>query len=566
MWKSRFIWKICTLNLLIAAAATGMFGVYIYYNTFSRAKEQLLDSSRKSMQETITDIESAVMRIEMQAGSLLLNEIFNDNIVGLNDKAPGEIYDSYQKLNKLCAGIENVDNMYQLAIVFSEQHKMMNNGVHFFYDDIRIAEAAAGRNQFWIRCEDRILGDYIYGVRTQSRSGEEVFLLFNLYQKVYHEWIDMLRLDTEGYAFLENMQEYQTEDKLKSEIMEEISGQQEEKGNFILRHNGSIYFVLFGKVSGSPFYAVSVLPSVEIENKAEASVKGMFVILIPIFLLTVSASYVASVGITGNLRRLVSEMNRMYQDKEEEKIHRGKDEIGMLEEAFYDMQERVDHALEETRQAEKKQRIAEMSLLQAQINPHFLYNTLDSINWLAMKTNAPEISFIVKNMSDYFRTGLNAGSPISTLGQEIFHVTSYFNIQKFRFQDRICLYIDVPEELLEASAIVLMLQPVVENAIIHGILADEERKGKIVISAELVEDTIIVYVEDDGIGIEEECVKELNRKIKKGDRTEERTGHGFGLYSVNQRIQYYFGEEYGLDIISQKGEGTTCILTFPLRV
>ena len=134
--------------------------------------------------------------------------------------------------------------------------------------------------------------------------------------------------------------------------------------------------------------------------------------------------------------------------------------------------------------------------------------------------------------------------------------------RKFRFDDRIQLYVDVPEEMLELPMIVLTLQPIVENAILHGILAEEGRKGKIFVSGEYQDGQALLYVEDDGIGMSEEEAERLNRRVKKGKGEESGTG-GFGLYNVNARLRYYFGEEYGLDIISSPGEGTTCILSFP---
>ena len=147
---------------------------------------------------------------------------------------------------------------------------------------------------------------------------------------------------------------------------------------------------------------------------------------------------------------------------------------------------------------------------------------------------------------------------MTTLRQELCHIISYFNIQKFRYEGRIHLYLNIPEEMMKTQMIVLTLQPLVENAILHGILVDEKRNGEITVSGEMVDDNMVIYVADNGVGMSERQVDELNRKVKKGGGNEQ---HGFGLYNVNQRIRYYYGEEYGLDVISRLGEGTTCILT-----
>lgn len=567
MRGSRIIYKIYVLNLLITAAATGMFGAYIYSDSFSKAKERLFDDARKNLHEVVSDMESVMRRIETQSASLSMNEIFRESIDGAR-KDSGEIYEDYLKLDKLCAELENVDNLYDISVVFMRYRRMMNNRARTYFDDMGVAEMAHGRERFWTGDINGISGSFIHGVHVQAVEENDAYLLFGVRERVCQGWLTKLRLYGGENTFL--IIEDQSfcdgkEDGIRSEIMSHILESGAETGDFMFRDGTEKYFVLYGQAESGLLYAVSAFQVSIIEQQAEDSVKGMFFILIPIFLLVLLASYVASVYLTSRLRRLAYEMNQMYASKEAQKIKSKRDDIDMLEEAFHELQGRMDSALREVKEAEKKQRIAELSLLQGQINPHFLYNTLDSINWLAVKMNVPQISFIVKNMSDYFRIGLNSGEQLTTLRQEIWHITSYFNIQRFRFEDRIHLYIDVPEELMEAPMILLSLQPLVENALLHGILTDERREGKITVSAEKGMGCVAVYVSDDGIGMSEEESAELNRRIKKGEENGEGR-RSFGLYNVNQRMQYYFGEEYGLDIISREGEGTTCVLMVPMEL
>ncbi len=562
---SRLICQVYTLNLLITAAATGMFGAYIYYNTFSRTREQLFENSRRNLQEVVGEMESVFRRIETQCASLSMNGTFRSGIGGLRYKGAGEIYEDYLKLDRLCAELENVDDLYDIAMVFEAPHRMMNNRDRFYYDNMGIGDRVSGRSSFWLWNHDGLKGMPLYGMRIRAE-GENMYLLFGVRERVYQEWLNRLRLYGEGDSFIGTADKGTADDAWKKEIFGRIAGSSTQKGDFILNYGEEKYFVLYGCAGGGPFFAVSAFPTSTIERSAEDSVKGMFFILVPIFLLVLLASYAASLYLTRHLRRLSAEMNRMYPTGDGREIRKkGWDEIAVLEQSFREMQKRMNRAMEEVREAEKKQRFAQLNLLQGQINPHFLYNTLDSINWLAIKTGTPKISFIVKNMSDYFRMGLNAGRQLSTLQQEICHIMSYFNIQKFRFEDKIHLYIDVPKEMMEMQMIVLTLQPAVENAILHGILSEEGREGKITISAETVEETAFIYVADNGVGMEEEEVARLNRRIKRGENGESGPS-GYGLYNVNQRIRYFFGDKYGLDIISKKGEGTTCILTLPVHV
>lgn len=561
---SRLIYQVYTLNLLITAAATGMFGAYIYYNTFTSTREQLFENSRRNLQEVVGEMESAFRRIETQCASLSMNGTFRSGVSGLYHKSAGEIYGDYLKLDRLCADLENVDDLYDIAVVFEVPHRMMNNRDRFYYDDMQFGDRVLGRSSFWLWNHDGLKGMPLYGMRVHTE-GENLYLLFGVRERVYQEWLGRLRLYGEGDSFIGTADKDAVGDAWKKEIFGRIADSKAQKGDFILNYGGEKYFVLYGCAGGGPFFAVSAFPTSTIERNAEDSVKGMFFILLPIFLLVLLASYAASWYLTRHLRRLSVEMNRMYPTGNDREVRKkGWDEIDILEQSFREMQKRINRAMEEVREAEKKQRFAQLSLLQGQINPHFLYNTLDSINWLAIKTGAPKISFIVKNMSDYFRMGLNAGRQVSTLQQEVCHIMSYFNIQKFRFEDKIHLYIDIPKEMMELPMIVLTLQPAVENAILHGILSEEDREGKITISAETVEETAFVYVADNGVGMDEEEVGCLNRRIKRGENGESGSS-GYGLYNVNQRIRYFFGEKYGLDIISKKGEGTTCILTLPVH-
>ncbi len=559
MLQSRLIYKIYILNMLIAIASTGLFGFYIYFNTYHRTREQIVSNARQNREESAKEIEGIMKRIETQAANLQLNDVFSEGVSNLEEKTPAQVYDSYSKLDKICADTENVDNIYSVSLIFSKRYMMMDNRNRFFFDESGRTNNAAPNSQFWIWEEGAKEGKLSYGACMKTKDGERVLLLFTIREKVYGEWMEYLHSHGGELSFL-GMREVlgRKDNGLEADIMESIAKEGGDSGEFETKYEGAQYFVLYKQIGGSPFYTIFVFPKETIEKLAEDSVRGMFFILIPIFALALAASYLASVHITRHLRRLTLEMNRMYSGEENGKASRWKDEIDILEESFHELQGRIRNVMEEMEGAKKKQMAAELGLLQAQINPHFLYNTLDSINWLAIKMNVPQISFIVKNMSDYFRVGLNAGQQVTTLRQELCHIISYFNIQKFCYEGRIHLYVNIPEEMMKTQMIVLTLQPLVENAILHGILVDEKRNGEITVSGEMVDDNMVIYVADNGVGMSERQVDELNRKVKKGGGNEQ---NGFGLYNVNQRIRYYYGEEYGLDVISRLGEGTTCILT-----
>ena len=235
-------------------------------------------------------------------------------------------------------------------------------------------------------------------------------------------------------------------------------------------------------------------------------------------------------------------------------------EVGVLATSLDEMIERINALLTQVRDEEESLRSAELELLQSQINPHFLYNTLDTIVWLAEAGDQQQVVKMVGNLSDFFRTSLNGGRDIITLRDELRHVSSYLEIQSVRYQDILDYEIDVPEELYYNSIPKITLQPLVENALYHGI-KNKRGRGHIKITAEYAGENFVIYIEDNGIGITEERLKLITDKI---NNIAEKDDDVFGLHNVNERIQLKFGRQYGLHIESEYGQGTKVSIILPL--
>lgn len=244
-----------------------------------------------------------------------------------------------------------------------------------------------------------------------------------------------------------------------------------------------------------------------------------------------------------------------------QKINGSGDEVATLERSFNTMVGKIEELVANVKREEVNLRRTELKLLQAQINPHFLYNTLDAIIWMAEDGQSEEVVEIVGALSDFFRVSLSKGRDYITLKEERSHIKSYLQIQQFRYADILEYEIDIPEELGEHNILKLTLQPIVENAIYHGVKQKRE-KSKIVIKGNYKENKILLTVEDNGIGIKEEQLKQIRRNLKK--ENPELTDRGFGLANVNARIQLNYGREYGLSIESTYGVGTKVSVVFPV--
>ena len=216
---------------------------------------------------------------------------------------------------------------------------------------------------------------------------------------------------------------------------------------------------------------------------------------------------------------------------------------------------------EQVTREQKQLRKAEFELLQAQINPHFLYNTLDAIVWSAEAGNEKQVVKMVGSLSEFFRSSLNKGKEIVTIREELSHVRSYLEIQQIRYQDILDYEIDVPEELYINEIPKITVQPVVENALYHGI-KEKRGGGKISVTGREDGGDYIITVSDNGIGMEPDRLKEVRDGLTDSSPDSKKI---YGLYNVNQRIKLDFGDEYGLSIDSVYDEGTTVTIRLPKK-
>lgn len=238
-----------------------------------------------------------------------------------------------------------------------------------------------------------------------------------------------------------------------------------------------------------------------------------------------------------------------------------KDEIAVLADNFDDMTAQIGQLVDRIKEEQINLRNMESKLLQAQINPHFLYNTLDTIVWLAEAKHNEEVVKMTRYLSEFFRTTLSKGEDFITLEEERRHVESYLQIQQFRYQDIMSYEIDMEPEILIYTVPKLTLQPLVENALYHGI-KNKRGGGKIRIEGRLKDHKIFLSVIDDGKGMTEEEIGNLRSYIAgRSDKTKK----GFGLVNVNQRIHSYYGQEYGIFFESKKDEGTKAVVVIPAK-
>lgn len=266
---------------------------------------------------------------------------------------------------------------------------------------------------------------------------------------------------------------------------------------------------------------------------------------------------------TAPLKKLLKSMKKFEKGDFEEKVDfKYSDEIGMLGSGYNKMVSNIKELIDNTYKLQIKEKEAELRALQAQINPHFLYNTLNTIYWKAVKTEQHEISEMTLLLSQLFRLTLNMGKDWVTLGDEKELIYCYLSLQTIRFKDRLKFTLDIDDSLLKYMIPKLILQPFVENAVIHGI-GDRTEGGTIIVSARLTNNKLRFLIEDNGLGMNSEMVKALNSSdFVTYDNKSERGGYAIG--NVIERLRLTYNENYSLKFLSKLGEGTCIEIQIPL--
>lgn len=272
------------------------------------------------------------------------------------------------------------------------------------------------------------------------------------------------------------------------------------------------------------------------------------------------AAFLITSGIIRPLKKLNNATNKLAEGDFSARAEvNSRDEIAVLAEGFNDMAGNMQDLISKIKDDEQKIRKADLRLLQEQINPHFLYNTLDTIVWLIEGNEPDQAVNMVVTLSGFFRQVLSKGKEFISIREEEQHISSYLEIQEMRYHDILEYNIEIDPAIYEYQILKLTLQPIVENALYHGIKR-KRAKGFIHIKGEKDGDAIRFLIGDDGAGMEPKELEELRREI---GRPCQETERGFGLANVNERIRMYFGEEYGVSIVSKKGKGTIVEIRFP---
>lgn len=305
----------------------------------------------------------------------------------------------------------------------------------------------------------------------------------------------------------------------------------------------------------------------KIRTEQEQHNKSVYILCIILSGAAIAATYVLTARAVKSVTRPIHEIcestKKVAEGDFTVRAHNANiHELKVLTDSFNNMTDKIGTLVDNIKEQEKNLHLMETKLLQEQINPHFLYNTLDGIVWLAESNRNEEAVAMVTSLSEFFRMTLAHGRDFITVREEKIHIESYLKIQGFRYQDIMDYEIEMEESILDARIPKLLLQPVVENALYHGVKM-KRGKSRILVRGFCEGENLMFQVIDNGKGMKQDELEALQNHIEKS--IDEQKNSSFGLHNINQRIKHYYGDMYGLSIESQVDKGTKVTITIPGR-
>ena len=548
----------------------------IYYQTSSVAIRQTTEqNTRKTIQQSGQFITSYLQKVKQTTSSLAENE-------KIKTYAQTPSQENAEQLRQLFATILKTDSDLVSAILVTKDGNLISTDPELimktsadmmkekWYQDAVLANGelvlnptSLGRNlKAW---KNYSTDSYVSTAKLicdrQTSAGIGVILI-DLDLKSIQNLVEDITMGQTGFGYIQDSQGHVLYAP-KNEVVYRMNPNwvmDGESGRVRCRIKGKDYNVIYSHSKYTDLTAVGVFDwGKTIEGISRARTVSKWIAVI-IMIFAAGATVIFSASITRPISTLSKLMKKAQTgDMTVRFENHYKGEIGQLGDSFNAMVEKINELLGVVYKEQKNKREAELKILHEQIKPHFLYNTLDTIQWMAKQYHAQDIVDLVLALSGFFRISLSHGKEFITLEQEVLMVKNYLDIQKVRYEDLFEYKTEIEEGLGNYMVLKICLQPLVENALYHGIKESDQDRGTIWIRAfSESDDSIILKVEDDGAGMSQERMNQLNSWLKLKERGEEIKA--YGMLNVNDRIKIAYGDEYGLHYEKRTGGGTVAVV------
>ncbi len=407
------------------------------------------------------------------------------------------------------------------------------------------------------------------GVRNFTGSGNREGVVFiDLNYSAISELCDQNSIGSKGYVFLLDQdgnvvyhpQQQQLYNELQTENIDLVMNTDKETLMDGSGDNAKIYTISRSEKTGWTVVGCTNVAELLKDSKKARSIYVLVAAILVVVALVLS-NFIAR-NITRPLQQLRDSMARVQEGDfgAAEVEVTSRNEVGSLTRSFNVMTSRIQELMKQNIYEQQQKRKSELKALQSQINPHFLYNTLDSIIWMAEGKKNEEVVVMTASLARLLRQSISNEEEQVPIGQEVEYARSYLTIQKMRYKDKLEFQIQVDAQIMGVPIIKLVLQPLIENAIYHG-LKYKEGKGLLIVRGYREGENAVIQIKDNGAGMDEQTLSHIFEKHKVNYRS-----NGVGVYNVQKRLQLYYGMDYGITYSSKQGEGTTASIVIPMNV
>jgi len=547
--------KLLLSYVIVIFLPTIVLGLYAYQSSKYSLESQFMQSADNEAKKVTLEISYRLQRQEMSMKSIA----FHPAVIELMSNPNQDLYIQFKTLSDKIEPIffnlmYMVGDMNEIMLYSESRQSELGNFItpssavkdKDWYQETKGSDTT----KWWFEEGELFATRVIHNIEFRTVSGE-LYVRFD-YNKIFGDFIGKVN---EGNGII-------VTDRQNRPVLTEHVGQMDDvqlqslssKGTSKATISGESYLIVNKDIPQTDWILHYLIPDNQhktgIGNILSAT--GIIVLICMVFLSIII--FLFSETMLKGIEKLNTKM-KMVEDGDLTVVvsTNSKDEIGQLTERFGSMLKQINQLISEVYQTKITQKAAELKALQAQINPHFLYNSLSLINSKALRIDAEEISDLVNQLSRYYRTTLNKGKQVISIQDEWTNVQAYIHIQLAMHSTSFDVEFDADDKVFQFDMIHLILQPIVENAIMHGIDQKRGERGKLILRASLDGEDIVFVVEDNGVGMEPSKIA----------RMLEYESAGYGIKNVQERLQLLFGSEYGICIHSQSGIGTSVIVRIP---
>lgn len=567
-----------TVAVLILSAVVIVTGVSMKFTNTS-IFENSSEYTHTIIQQMNQNIDSYIDYMENIAYLISSNEDVQDYL--FDEKIDNE--GRYRILNQLQTILDSRSDIRNVGIISKNGRMLINDGSKSVNQDLDLntqewyATALEKPNgpiltsshvQHIISGERPWVITLSRGIRDRSGSGEKEGVFFiDLNYSAISGLCDQSTVGTKGYAFILDAkgnivyhpQQQQLYNELQTENISLIMDTDEDTVLTDTGNDGKLYSISRSEKTGWTVVDCTNVKELLSKSRQAQSVYVLTAIILVIVALLFSRFMARS--ITLPIQKLRDSMKKVQEGdfSVSDVVVDSKNEIGSLTKSFDVMTHRIHELMEQNVHEQEEKRKSELKALQSQINPHFLYNTLDSIIWMAEGKKNEEVVLMTASLARLLRQSISNEDEVVPIANEVEYARGYLTIQKMRYKDKLEFQIEVDSSILYIPLIKLVLQPIIENAIYHG-LKYKESKGLLIVKGFMKDGNAVLQVIDDGVGMDEETLAHIYDKHKVNYHS-----NGVGVYNVQKRLKLYYGEDYGITYTSELGKGTTATITIPGR-